>query len=293
MKIAICGKPFPDQLPFEIRQLFGTLADNNIELFIHKEFFVGLDGKIHFRKKPDIFSKFESLKHKMDFFFSIGGDGTFLDTICFVRNSGTPILGINTGRLGFLASTSIDELPDAVQNIIQGHFMVEQRSLIRLETENNPFGEENFALNEISVNNRHDSSMITIHTWINGQYLASYWSDGLILSTPTGSTAYSLSCGGPIIVPDSQAFVITPIGPHNLSIRPVVIPDTCCITMKIEGRVEEILVNLDSKSKPIKTGQEINIRKETFSVNIIRFRDQNFFSTLRNKLLWGLDKRNV
>jgi len=292
MKIAIYGKFLKNPIPIEIRQMFARLDDENVDVYLHKKFYSCLQKIIHFRKPPTVFDTPMDIKEPVDYFFSIGGDGTFLDTATYVANSKTPILGINTGRLGFLTGTAIGDIPDAVDNLFNKRYNLEERSVIMAEDDAGVFCKTEFALNEISILNRHDSTMITIHTWIDDIFLASYWADGLIISTPTGSTAYSMSCGGPIMAPDSKAFIITPVAPHNLNMRPVVIPDTSILKIKVEGRAKNFLVNLDSKNKIIANGTEFIVKKAAFQISSIKFPEQDFFSTIRNKLLWGIDSRN-
>jgi NAD+ kinase len=223
---------------------------------------------------------------------SIGGDGTFLETIHLVKDSGIPILGVNAGRLGFLASTQKEEIVNVLTQIKNGQYRLQTRSLLKLSSDLNLFNGEDFALNELTVHKKDSSSMITIHTYIDDLYLNSYWADGLIIATPTGSTAYSLSCGGPILVPGARDFIITPIAPHNLNVRPVVVPDSRKISLKIEGRSKEFLCSMDSRSVTIDSSTEINITKADFRINIIQTENQNFLNTIRNKMMWGLDRRN-
>ncbi|MFM7079836.1 MAG: NAD kinase [Bacteroidota bacterium] len=240
----------------------------------------------------ETFSSHDDLAGNADFLFSLGGDGTLLDTIALVRDHGIPIVGINTGRLGFLASLPKDKLADCVDSLLQGRYDLDRRSLIRLETPIPLFGQVNYALNEITIHKKDSSSMIIIHTYLNGEYLNSYWADGLIISTPTGSTGYSLSCGGPIIVPQSENFVITPIAPHNLNVRPIVVSDKYVISLEVEGRNPFFLASLDSRSVTIDSSVQLAARKEDFSIDIVRLHSENFLGTLRNKLMWGLDLRN-
>ncbi|MDC0339342.1 NAD kinase, partial [Flavobacteriales bacterium] len=221
-----------------------------------------------------------------------GGDGTILDTITAIGDSEIPIVGFNTGRLGFLANNAKEDAKHIVEMLIKGNYELEQRSLLSLETDDELFGENNFALNELTVHKKDSSSMMTIHTYINDEYLNSYWADGLILSTPTGSTAYSLSCGGPILIPQSKNFVINPIAPHNLSARPLIVPDDVEIKLRIEGREDEFLATLDSRTRTINNATELKIVKSKFFINLVKFEGQNFYNTIRNKLLWGMDKRN-
>jgi len=215
-----------------------------------------------------------------------------LKTITLVGASEIPIIGINTGRLGFLSGISIDEIESAMDKIFTGNFELDKRSLVRLESLNNPYQKSNFALNEITVHKNDNTTMMTIHTWVNGEFLNAYWADGLIISTPTGSTAYSLSCGGPLVMPDSANFIITPISPHNLNVRPIIISDKDVVTLKVEGRNKDFLVTLDSRQEIFDTNEELTIMREKFEINLVRLQGNDFMSTLRQKLMWGMDKRN-
>jgi NAD+ kinase len=223
---------------------------------------------------------------------SIGGDGTFLDTALLVKDLNIPILGINTGRLGFLSNTPTSEITSALNDLLNGNYSTEERSMLCLESDKNHFGEDNFALNEISILKSDSSSMITIHTELNGTHLNSYWTDGLIISTATGSTAYSLSCGGPIMMPGSGNFVITPIAPHNLNVRPIVIDDGAILKVRVESRSEKNLVAMDSRSEDLLNGEVLTIQKAEFKIAIVQLKNQSFVNSLRNKLNWGLDQRN-
>jgi NAD+ kinase len=292
MRIAIYGKSFDDSFIPNIQILFNTLKLYDWDLTIYEPFLSFLQERISMDSEPTPFNKHLDVKDNVDVLISIGGDGTFLETIQIVKDSGIPILGINTGRLGFLASTSKENIESALQDVRDGKYRLQERSLLKLVTEQSLFDEDNFALNELTVHKKETSSMITIHTYIGDLYLNSYWADGLIISTPTGSTAYSLSCGGPIIVPGATDFVITPIAPHNLNVRPVVVPDSRTIRLKIEGRGSNFLCSLDSKSVTIDSSIELVVRKAEFNIKVIQTEGQNFLHTIRNKMLWGLDRRN-
>lgn len=293
MRIAIYGKTIDTEHASEIQDLLDLLKKNKIEVLVHNLLKNSLNQQ-KIRISPDIifFNEHQDLKENISYLISIGGDGTFLDTILLVRDLGIPILGINTGRLGFLSNTPTSEIKSAVTDLIQNDFSIEERSLLRLDSKEQHFGNENFALNEISFLKSHNSSMITIHTELNGKHLNSYWTDGLIISTATGSTAYSLSCGGPIMMPGSGNFVITPIAPHNLNVRPIVIDDDAILTVSVESRTEKNLVALDSRSKDLNDGEVLTIQKAAFKIKIIQLKNQSFVNSLRNKLNWGLDKRN-
>ena len=240
----------------------------------------------------ETFSSHLDFQAGIDLVISVGGDGTFIKTVGFIRDSGVPILGINTGRLGFLANIRRDEIEETMELIHQKNYVFEVRSLLSVETKNKIFGEDNFALNEVTVHKKDTASMITVNATLGDEYLNSYWADGLIVATPTGSTAYSLSCGGPIITPGCHVHILTPIAAHNLNVRPMVVADDLEIKLTVEGREKSYLVSLDSKTKNIAAGEEIIIRKAKFMVNVIKFEDNNFLDTIRKKMLWGIDQRN-
>ncbi len=292
MKIAIYGRSTNDNTSEHIQLLFQKLNECKAELLIYEPFYHFLKQKLQINSSAKTFNSHTDINGKVDYMLSVGGDGTFLETLAFVRNSGIPILGINTGRLGFLANVAKTEINSAIDTLSQKKYSIEKRTLLSLAAPINLFGEVNYGLNELTLLKKDSSSMITIHTYINGDYLNSYFADGLIIATPTGSTAYSLSCGGPLVMPGSQNFVITPIAPHNLNVRPLVISDSSVITLKVEGRSSHYLVSLDSRSEVIDASIELKIQKADFYANLIQLENQNFFNTMRNKLLWGLDKRN-
>ena len=293
MRIAVYGKHFADNFGPAIQFMFTKLVEQQAELIIYNPFAKFLYNVITL---PDSYRKFvdhdDLAKEKPELLLSIGGDGTILDAITVVRDLDLPILGINTGRLGFLSSVAREEISTTIKHIINRDFELEERSLIQIDKPENLFAEQNFALNELSVLKKDSSSMITVHAFVNDQYLNSYWADGLIVATPTGSTAYSLSCGGPILVPDAGNFVLTPISPHNLNVRPIVIGDNNRITLRVEGRDENFLVAMDSRTASLSSNQTIEVRKAPFGIKLAKLPFQNFYHTLRNKLMWGLDKRN-
>jgi NAD+ kinase len=292
MRIAIYGRAFNDNfIPF-IQEFFDTLDRPEIELLIFEPFYSFLTPRIELKKEYPLFERQDDISQNIDFLFSIGGDGTLLDTITFIKDSNIPILGINTGRLGFLSNVSREELAKAIDDFLEQKYTLDKRTLLQLQNSGDLFEKHNYALNELTVHKKDSSSMITIHTYINDDYLNSYWADGLIIATPTGSTAYSLSCGGPILVPGSENFIITPIAPHNLNVRPVVVPNNNTIKLTIEGRGNQFLAALDSRSETIDSSIELTIEKANFDINLIRFDNQNFLNTIRNKLMWGLDRRN-
>ncbi|NCO63859.1 MAG: NAD kinase [Flavobacteriales bacterium] len=294
MKVAVFGRFYNATTTFSVDTLFNYLKKRKIDAYIESEFYKLIDdsdpNKIHYLHNK----QFDTLNTSFDLLISIGGDGTILRAITFVKDLGIPIIGINTGRLGFLATIQVNDIERAIQNIIDGKYRLSERSLLTIETscKNEDISSLNFALNEIAVSRKNTTSMITVETHLNGEYLTSYWSDGLIVSTPTGSTGYSLSCGGPVITPDTNSFVITPIAPHNLSARPLIITDTTEIQLKVTGREESHLVSLDSRIATLENGTIITIKKAPFKIKMIDLLNESFLTTLRKKLLWGEDKRN-
>ena len=262
------------------------------EIFIWEDFFRFIEPRVRFKHQVRLFSSQVPLDRDTEIFFSIGGDGTMLDSVRIIKDSEIPVIGINLGRLGFLSSVSRAEIIPALNSVLQRKFHIVKRSLIKLQEPSNLFENGNFAVNEVSINKINHASMVVVHVWVNDILLNSYWADGVIIATPTGSTAYSLSCGGPIITPDSQNFVITPIAPHSLSVTSVVIPDNCTIRVKIDSRDNQALVSLDSLSAVITPETELVIKKAEFGINLIECINDSFFSTLRSKLNWGIDKRN-
>ncbi len=292
MKVAVYGKQFQQEVAPFVHELFLELEKAQMEVLVYEPFYNFLSQQIRLNLFLGTYNSYEELKKNIDLFISIGGDGTILDATTLIRDTGIPIIGVNTGRLGFLADIAKEQIPKTIKQLINKRFSIDQRTLIKLETEQTLFDGLNFALNEVTISRKDTTSMITITTYINDQYLNSYWADGLIIATPTGSTGYSLSCGGPIVMPGSENFIITPIAPHNLNVRPLVISDKYEIKVKVEGRAKQFLVALDSRIQTMDAGLELTIKKESFKINMIETETQDFSSTLRNKLLWGLDKRN-
>ena len=261
MNIAIFGKSFSEENKGCIQQLIDKLESRDISLLFYEPFYKELKDNISLKQETQVFTRHDEIIGKVDFLFSIGGDGTLLNTITLVRDSGIPILGINLGRMGFLSSISKEKIDSAVEQLLNRRFKLDQRTLLRLETPNNIFGDLNYALNEMAVYKKYPFSMLRIQAYVNNEYLNSYWADGLIVVTPTGSTAYSLSAGGPIVLPRSQNFLITPIATHNLTVRPIVIPDSSQIKIKIVGRIKEFLVGLDSRSEIVDSSVELTVKK--------------------------------
>ena len=294
MKIAIYGQS-ADKISKNIfLELLSISKSENIILLIEKKYNSILLKKSKISHNHKLFSSYEDLDNTVDLMITIGGDGTLLRSITFVRDLGIPIIGINTGRLGFLATLNQELLNIELKKILKGEFNVEERSLLEVNIDNNnDFSDFNFALNEVSVGRKNTTSMIEIKTTLNGEYLNTYWADGLIVSTPTGSTGYSLSCGGPIMTPSSQTFSITPIAPHNLNARPLVISDEIKIELSVEGREESHLLSLDSRINSLKNNVKIKIKKANYKIKLASFKNNSFYKTLRSKLLWGEDRRNI
>ncbi|HTA63173.1 MAG TPA: NAD kinase [Bacteroidia bacterium] len=292
MTVAFYARPVKDNVPDYVKTLNTRLNKEGIRLIIFQPYFSFLKKEFGFNLEIPTFSSYKELKEqKPDYLISLGGDGTMLETLHFIRDTGVPVLGVNTGRLGFLASVYKEDYTSAIDKLIQKQFTIDARALLQLQKPNDLF-EFNFALNECTLVKKDSSSMVSIDVHADGVFLNSYWADGLIISTPTGSTAYSLSCGGPILEPSSESFILTPIAPHNLNVRPIVINDKSEITLKIKGRDKQNLISLDSKQATIQTDEEVILKKANYHFNLINLNGQNFFSTLRNKLMWGLDRRN-
>lgn len=291
MKIAILGKPFEEALLPYIQGLFEELAARHTDVLIVEYFKEYLQHRIKLPAAVSIFRRGDPLQG-VSFVLSIGGDGTLLDTITYVGAKQIPILGINTGRLGFLATVPYDQIATAIEALYHGRYTIDERSLIRADTDQEVFDGINFGLNEFSVLKTDTSTMIVVHTYIDGEYLNSYWADGLIVATPTGSTGYSLSCGGPVVLPQTSNFVISPVCPHNLNVRPLIVSDKSVISFEIEGRSNNFLVSLDSRSKSVDAAIRIAVRRENFNAKLIRIAQVNFLTTLRTKLNWGFDRRN-
>ena len=292
MVVAIYGRALSSDSSVEAMQLLlRKLEKAGIRSVIYQPFLEHIGKKVKANPK-DVFVKHQDIRGKAEFLFSIGGDGTLLETVTFVRDSEIPVIGINTGRLGFLSSITKDEIGIAVDSLLKKQYALDKRSLLELNVKGKYFPDCRFALNEIAVQKTDSSSMITIHASVNGKFLNSYWADGLIVATPTGSTAYSLSCGGPIVMPDSDNFVITPIAPHNLNVRPVIISSHDTVTLEIESRIPNYLVSVDSHAETLPASVKLNIKKAEFSISLFKLKNHDFLSTLRGKLMWGLDKRN-
>ena len=294
MKVAIYGQYYQNSTEPIILDIFVFFNQNNVEMVIEAEFLRMLYEKKLVKKEYKTFHSHQELNSSFDMMISIGGDGTILRAATLVKNSGVPILGINAGRLGFLAMVQKEEIAVFLQLVLDKKYTISQRSLISLSSfpKIETTEDIDFAMNEISVSRKDTASMITIETYLNNEFLNSYWADGLIIATPTGSTGYSMSCGGPILTPDVESLVITPIAPHNLNARPLVIPDNTEIRLKVTGREENYLLSLDSRSATVKNETVLTIKKTDFNINMIEISGETFLKTLRKKLLWGEDKRN-
>ena len=290
MKIALFGKTIAPENGEYMRQLFKKLADNQVEIVVYQLFADIVAAYIPEGVQYSVFHSHEDLK--ADLLFSIGGDGTILDTVPFVLNSGIPVVGINMGRLGFLSSISKNEIDMAVNSVLTGDYSVEQRTLLELVSPEKVFDDVKYALNELNVIRNPEHSLLAIKVFVDDIYLNTYWGDGILLATPTGSTAYSLSAGGPIIAPNAKNFVITPIATHNLTVRPVVIPDDSTIRIQVEGREKKFVFSMDSRSCTLDTSVQLEVRKAGFCLNLVRMRGEDFFGTIRNTLMWGKDNRN-
>ncbi|RZN84808.1 MAG: NAD kinase [Winogradskyella sp.] len=292
MKVAIYGQNYENdnnQKAFEV--LFNCLKNYKTEIFIESQFLKIQKEMFH---NDGSFGIFTQLDNSYDLLISIGGDGTILRAITYVRDLDIPIVGINTGRLGFLATVQTNEIEDALSDIFENKYKISKRSLLSVDVspENDLVKETNFALNEVTISRKNTTSMITVETHLDNEYLTSYWADGLILSTPTGSTGYSLSCGGPVISPSAQSFVLTPIAPHNLNARPLVIPDQTDVKLRVSGREDQFLLSLDSRIITLPNTATVKIKKAPFHIKMVELLGESFIDTLRKKMLWGEDRRN-
>lgn len=291
MRIAIYSRGLESEQLEGLKLLLAEFSFYHIEPVIFQDFFNQFYSSFSIVDKYSTFNQSSDLV-EIDFIISLGGDGTLLDAVTFVGDKGIPVLGINYGRLGFLASIGKQEIHTVIRALVKRTFVLDKRSLVHLDANMPLFNGVNFALNEFTIHKKDTSPMIKIHTYLNGGFLNTYWSDGLIVATPTGSTGYSLSCSGPVVFPNSASLVITPVSPHNLNIRPLVIPDDSVISFEVEGRTDGFLCTLDSRREIVSKEVLLAIRKENFSINLVRLNENNFLQTLRNKLSWGLDKRN-
>lgn len=292
MRIAVYGRQFNDPVvvPY-IQQVFDNLVQHGVEIYVHPQLHDFVRDNIK-TVKYNVLDKTEHLKDFIDLFLTLGGDGTLLDMVTVIRDSGIPVIGINFGRLGFLASINKNDIDAAIYAVVNKQFSTDSRELLRIDSEQEIFGKDNFALNDITIHKRDDAAMITTHVFLDQEFLNSYWGDGIIISTSTGSTAYSLSCGGPIIFPESNSIVLTPNAPHNLNVRPIVLPNTSILAFDVECRSNNYLVSCDSRTAIIDKTMRFQVSKAGFRLSLIRLNNESYLSTLRNKLLWGLDVRN-
>ncbi len=276
-----------------MQHLFDVLHDFKVAIYVYEPYLNDLKGVISFKSNIGVFEGYLDFKLlNFDFLISLGGDGSILTATTLVRDLDVPILGINLGRLGFLASIEKGRIRESIELLTKGQYSIEERKTLYLESKNPLFEEIPFALNDFTLLKRDTSSMITIHTFVNGAYMNTYWADGIIVATPTGSTGYSLSCGGPIIFPNSGNFVITPVAPHNLNVRPIVISDDSVVSFEVEGRADNFLCTLDSRIEKVTAEDQLAVRKGDFTIKLVQLQDVGFIDTIRNKLAWGRDTRN-
>ena len=292
MKVAIYSRVIEHEQQNGVQRLFDELIRQHLQPVIHQPFLEKIASTLVLPSGIESFRESADLDDSIEFLISLGGDGTLLDTVSLVRDKNIPVVGINFGRLGFLASIGKEELTSAVTALANRTFVVDKRSLIHLDANRPLFGDVPYGLNEFAIHKTDTSPMIKIHTYLNGEFLNTYWADGLIVATPTGSTGYSLSCGGPVVFPDSASFVITPVAPHNLNVRPIVVPDNNIISFEVEGRAENFICVLDSRKEIVDKQVQLAVRSEAFTLSLIRLNENNFLQTLRGKLSWGLDTRN-
>lgn len=294
MQVVVFGKQLKEKDLPQVQEVFDALFQEGITTYVYSPYLALLqESNVKLRGPHAPFDDHRSFRvHRIDFVITLGGDGTMLNAVTLVRDAGVPMLGINLGRLGFLATIDKSHIRDSIQKLKRGQYIIEERSTLYLESHPELFGEIPFALNDCTLLKRDTSSMITIHTFLNGDYLNSYWADGIIISTPTGSTGYSLSCGGPVIFPDSGNFVLTPVAPHNLNVRPIVLSDESVISFEIEGRADNFICTLDSRFELINGSHQLAVRKNDFPIRFVQLQDVTFLNTIRQKLGWGEDVRN-
>jgi NAD+ kinase len=292
MRIAIYSRGIENNQMQDMELLLAEMDKHGVEPVFFQDFFNQFYSAVNIKGKYSTFNSSADMDLSIDCLISLGGDGTLLDTVTLVKDTGIPVLGINYGRLGFLANIGKEELHTAFEALVNRKYVLDKRALLHLDADVPLFGDTPYALNEFSIHKKDSSPMIKIHTYLNGEFLNTYWADGLIVATPTGSTGYSLSCNGPVVFPDSASFVITPVSPHNLNIRPIIVPDNTIVSFELEGRTDGFLCTLDSRRELVPKEIQIAVKKEQFGINLIRLNENNFLQTLRNKLSWGLDKRN-
>ncbi|WP_167612691.1 NAD kinase [Maribellus sediminis] len=293
MKVAVFGTQVSDDFVPVLQEFFGFLQAREIEVQLYKPFYNFITEELQSKTYyTSFFHSHTDFDPDNSYIFSVGGDGTFLQSVLLIRNFSIPVIGVNSGRLGFLADISEDQVNDALVNIFSKNYKVVERTMLEIEFSDRENLDFNYALNEMTVLKTDNSSMLNVAAYIDGEFLNNYWADGLIIATPTGSTAYSLSVGGPILTPNSENIIITPMAPHNLTIRPIVVPDNCTITLKVEGRGSNYLTSLDSRSVAVEFSTVITVKKARFKLKTLQLPEQPFFYTLRNKLMWGIDRRN-
>lgn len=292
MKIAIYSRGGESVNVDDLTGLLSALQEGKSVAYLYEDYYQQVKNDLPAGEMYDTFSTSDDLDDSFDCLISLGGDGTLLDTVTLIRDKNIPVLGVNFGRLGFLASLGKEDMQTAVTALIERTFVIEKRTLIHLDADTPLFGETPYALNEFAIHKRENSPMIKIHTYLNGEFLNTYWADGLIVSTPTGSTGYSLSCNGPVVFPESGSFVITPVAPHNLNVRPIVIPDNNIISFEVEGRTDQFICAMDSRKETVDKKIQLAVKKESFTISLIRLNENNFLQTLRKKLAWGFDTRN-
>jgi NAD+ kinase len=292
MTVAIYARSTKENHPQYIEEIYNYFKGEGVDVIVFEPYYSYLKEVFDLKLSMNTFSTAEELISQAFYMICLGGDGSMLETVTYIRKSGIPLLGVNTGRLGFLSSVNKDDLQKAMHLLLREKFSLDKRELIEISGCSDCFKDLNYALNEFTIHKKDSSSMINIDTYVEGIFLNTYFADGLIVSTPTGSTAYSLSCGGPIIMPDSDNFIITPIAPHNLTVRPIVISNNKEIHFKVTGRSDDFNISLDSRSAKVLSGTEIRVRKANFRINLINLEGQNFFTTLRNKMMWGIDRRH-
>jgi NAD+ kinase len=292
MKVAIYSRVMDWDHHLEVQELFDELARQKLDTVIYQPYLEQIVSGVHLSSAPTTFSHASDLDNSIEFLISLGGDGTLLDTVSLVRDKNIPVLGINFGRLGFLASIGKEDLGTAIQALVKRSFVIDKRSLVHLDASEELFGEVSYGLNEFAIHKKDTSPMIKIHTYLNGEFLNTYWADGLIVATPTGSTGYSLSCNGPIVFPESSSFVITPVAPHNLNVRSIVVPDSNIISFEVEGRADDFICALDSRRLVVNRNVQLAVKREAFTMGLVRLNENNFLQTLRSKLMWGVDTRN-
>ncbi len=292
MQVAVFGRNFPSYARENIATMFSKFSMLNVDVWVFEPLYEFLQKKTGLRPKvAGLYTDHTDLPKDLDFLFSLGGDGTFLETVTLVRESGIPVLGVNIGRLGFLSYISQENLSESLESVFSGNFDIEERMLLKVEASGIAMNDLNVALNEVRIY-KNSGSLITIHVKVNDEFLSAYWADGLLLSTPTGSTAYNLSVGGPIVVPESNSFVLSPIAPHNLTVRPLVLPDSAVLKFSVDTRDPEFQLALDSRTIDLDAETTVTVSKADYTLKMIRIENISFYSTLRNKLMWGADKRN-